>query len=85
MSYYLLIKPSAKAESKGIPDKEKTRIRNGIESLKQNPRPKGMKKLKGKIDFFRIRIGRYRVLYTIDDPKKIICIFSILHRKEAYR
>jgi len=85
MKYHLFIKPSASKESEKIPKKQKDKIRKEIQSLSKNPRPKGVKKLKGKEDIYRIRISDYRVLYTIDDKKKKIRILSVLDRKESYR
>jgi len=53
-------------------------------SLKENPRPLGVKKLKGQ-EGYRIRLGNYRILYLVDDREKKIEIFSIARRKEIYR
>jgi mRNA interferase RelE/StbE len=53
-------------------------------SLKENPRPLGVKKLKGQ-EGYRIRLGNYRILYLVDDRERKIEIFSIAHRKEVYR
>ena len=39
----------------------------------------------GSEDAFRIRIGDYRVIYTVDDAVLIVAIESIRHRREAYR
>jgi mRNA interferase RelE/StbE len=56
-----------------------------IDSLSKNPRPKGSKKLKvSDENMWRIRIGDYRVLYTIDDQVKIIDIRKVGHRKDIY-
>jgi len=85
MKYQLFIKPSASKEAQQIPKKKKEKIRTEILKLSENPRPKGVRKLKGREDVYRIRISEYRVLYTIDDKKKKIRILSILSRKEAYR
>lgn len=54
--------------------------------LGYNPKPIGYKKLKGiKEDIFRIRIGDYRILYTIEEKIKIVDIRTIKHRKDAYK
>jgi len=53
--------------------------------LAENPRPAGCKKLKGTHeDLWRIRIGNYRVIYTINDTIQIIDIQKIGHRKDIY-
>ena len=60
------------------------RIHEAIEQLPQNPRPKGVKKLKGEVDFYRIRVGDYRILHEIDDAAKLISIERVLPRENAY-
>jgi mRNA interferase RelE/StbE len=56
------------------------------EKLAENPRPSGVKKLKGNEgDLYRIRIGDYRIVYSIDDGIKIVDIRKIGHRKYIYR
>jgi mRNA interferase RelE/StbE len=60
------------------------RIAVALLGLAEQPLPPGVKKLKGS-DGYRIRIGDYRVLYTIDTEKKEVSVFAIGHRKEVYR
>jgi mRNA interferase RelE/StbE len=55
-----------------------------IENLGTNPRPSGCKKLRSAYYEWRIRIGEYRVVYTIDDPKKEVEVTRIAHRREVY-
>ena len=67
---------------------EKSRIPTifeAIESLKENPRPTGCKKLVGSESTYRIRVGDYRVIYTIEDTIRIVEIDRIRHRKDVYR
>jgi len=60
------------------------RIVKAIENLADNPRPAGYKKLSGRPGH-RIRIGDYRVLYTIEDKLLIVFIIDIGNRKDIYR
>ena len=60
------------------------RIVNFLISLKENPLPNGVKKLRGR-EGYRIRVGDYRILYIIDHSKKKVEVFSIAHRREVYR
>lgn len=56
------------------------------ESLAENPYPSGVKKLKGSEDiFWRVRVGNYRVIYSVDDEIKIIDIRKVGHRKDIYK
>ncbi len=60
-----------------------TRITSKIISLEDNPRPRGAKKLSGREEY-RLRVGEYRVLYTIDDKGRIVTVFAVGHRREIY-
>lgn len=60
------------------------KIDSMILTLKENPRPIGVKKLVG-IEGYRVRVGNFRILYTIEDEVKIVSIFKIAPRKDAYK
>jgi mRNA interferase RelE/StbE len=61
------------------------RVVRVIEELARQPRPAGCRKLVGSENAFRIRIGDYRVIYTVEDAVREIVIESVRHRREAYR
>lgn len=82
--YSLHIKASAAKELDAIDTVYFERIKKKIVALASNPRPAGSKKLKGHKDYSRIRIGDFRVIYTIDDVHRRIEIIRIAHRKEVY-
>ena len=84
MTYQLLIKRSAEKELDTLPKQVRIRITNKLVTLEEDPRPAGIKKLRGE-NAFRIRVGDYRVLYTIDDSDEIVTIYAIGHRREVYR
>ena len=83
--YSLEIKPSAQKELDPLDDAVYTRIDRKILALADNPRPAGCKKLSGYKDHWRVRVGDWRVLYTIDDQAKLINITRIAHRREVYQ
>jgi mRNA interferase RelE/StbE len=56
----------------------------GFDELRNNPRPVTSKKLHGR-EGYRMRIGDYRVLYTVDDRAKTVVIISVGHRQDVYR
>lgn len=60
-------------------------IKKAVLSLGDNPRPEGYIKLKGSDDLFRIRVGPYRVIYTIKDDKLIVLVLEIGDRKDIYK
>jgi mRNA interferase RelE/StbE len=76
---------SARKELEGLSKRDIQRVFQKIESLSRNPRPPGCRKLVGSIDLWRIRVGNYRVIYSINDEQSIIDIIAIRHRSEAYR
>jgi mRNA interferase RelE/StbE len=62
------------------------KIEKKIDGLSINPRPFGVKKLKGNSeDLYRISSGVYRVVYSIEDEIKVVDIRKIGHRKEIYK
>ena len=84
MAYDVLLKRSAEGELNHLPKAIYTRVIKTLVSLKDNPRPLGIKKLHGR-DGYRVRVGSYRILYTVNDPAKQIDVYSIAHRKDVYR
>jgi mRNA interferase RelE/StbE len=82
--YSLEIKPSAGKELDALSDALFARIDRKIVTLADNPRPAGCKKLRGYKDQWRIRVGDYRILYTIDDGEKRVAITRAAHRKDVY-
>lgn len=82
--YRLLIKPSAVKEIEAIPlKKDRQRVVERLLKLAENPRPRGCEKLSGQ-DKYRIRQGRYRILYTIKDGKLLVFVVKVGHRKDVY-
>ena len=83
--YSLRIKKSARKELESIASKaDRRRVIGRIESLAINPRPPGALKLSG-LERYRIRQGRYRILYTIEDSLLVIQVIKIGDRKDVYR
>ncbi len=82
--YNIEVKKSALKELAQISPPYNKKIVSAIDSLANNPRPEGVKKLKGK-EAFRIRVADYRIIYTIEDVIKVVEIQRIRHRKDAYK
>ena len=75
---------SARKQLESLPDAIAMRVLTRIEVLARTPRPHGCRKLVGSDDLWRIRVGDYRVIYSIDDGKQIIDVNAVRHRREAY-
>ena len=61
------------------------RIQTKIDDLAIEPRPNGVKKLKGEENSYRIRVGDYRVIYEIFDDVLLVSVVSVGHRSEVYK
>jgi len=83
--YDLRIKPSAVKEIETLPTvKDRQRILQRITGLADNPRPPGCEKLSTKAQY-RVRQGRYRILYEVQDRKLIVSVVKVGDRKDVYR
>jgi len=77
---------SAARKELGKLDKQAARrIARAVSALGSNPRPAGCRRLVGYDDLWRIRIGDYRVVYTIKDAELTVLALRIAHRSEIYR
>ena len=76
---------SARKELESLSAKLVQRIFPTIEALAKEPRPKGCRKLTAEKNLWRLRVGDYRVIYTIDDDKQAIDIVAVRHRSKAYQ
>jgi mRNA interferase RelE/StbE len=83
--YEIVFAHSARKELEALPRNIARRILEKVELLMSDPRPSGSKKLRGHSSLWRIRVGDYRVIYSIDDDNLIIDISVIRRRSEAYR
>lgn len=84
MSYEIAITRRAEKKLSKIPLEYRQKIREAINNLSINPRPLGCISLKGR-EGFRIRVGVYRVIYTISDQKLVILVVDVGHRRDIYR
>ena len=84
--YNISICASALKELGKLPKAMAQKAGKAIDSLAEEPRPVGVKKLKGKYeDLYRIRITDYRIIYGIEDEIRIVDIRRIGYRKDIYR
>ena len=81
-TYQVFVKRSAEKELNAFSAKTRSRINKRLLSLELNPRPPGVVKLQGQ-EAYRIRVGVYRVLYTIDDKSKVVMVYAIGHRRDV--
>jgi mRNA interferase RelE/StbE len=83
--YQIVVSRSAEKDLEKLPLPVVRRVAKAIDGLSEDPRPAGCKKLKGsEDDLWRIRVGDYRVVYSITDEIRVVDIRRIRHRKEVY-
>ena len=83
--YSVRIKRSAAREIEAIPTKkDRQRVVARIRSLADDPRPPGCQKLTG-AEKYRVRQGRYRIVYSIEDDRLLVMVVRMAHRKDVYR
>ena len=83
-AYKVFFKKSVQKDFDPIPKKDLRRILNRIAVLSENPRPSGCEKLTGK-ERYRLRQGRYRIVYSIQDDEMTVWVVKVGHRKDIYR
>jgi mRNA interferase RelE/StbE len=82
--YKVYFRESVEKDFKSIPVNDVKKILHRIELLAIEPRPQGGEKLTGR-ERYRVRQGRYRILYSIQDNELTIWIVAVGHRKDVYR
>ena len=82
--YKILFKKSVWKDFESIPKKDLKKILKRIELLGEDPRPPGCQKLSGQ-ERYRLRQGRYRIVYSIQDIELSVWVVKIGHRKDIYR
>lgn len=83
--YELRFKASVAKDLRGLPKADVQRILQRIESLRDDPRGPGCEKLAGTSEHYRVRQGRYRIVYGIDDTVLIVELVRVAHRSGVYR
>ncbi len=81
MSYLLRLRPAARRQLDEITGQDYKAIARAIEALKDEPRPRGVKKLY-ESRLWRIRVGKYRVVYAVDDDNREIIVARVARRAE---
>ncbi|HEX9094316.1 MAG TPA: type II toxin-antitoxin system RelE/ParE family toxin [Coriobacteriia bacterium] len=84
-SYELKFRPSAYRAFARLDPVIKRRVAPALDALRDEPRPRGAKKLSGVDDVWRIRVGAYRIVYAIEDDRLLIMIVRIGPRGSVYR
>lgn len=79
------ISRTAERQLKKLVKADQARVVRTILALADDPFPRGSRRLSGYDDVFRVRTGRYRVLYSVSKSKLIVVVLKVGHRKDVYR
>jgi mRNA interferase RelE/StbE len=82
--YRVFFKISVGKDFSAISKKDVKRILDRIKTLEDNPRPIGCEKLTRQ-EKYRLRQGRYRIVYSIQDEELIVWVAKVGHRKDIHR
>lgn len=85
MTYQVIVIRRARKALDSLPRKERLRIGAAIDLLADNPRPPNSLALQGEPGTWRVRIGNYRIIYTIHDGRLVVEVIRVGHRRDVYR
>ncbi len=83
-AYKIFFRESVEKDFAAIPRSDLKKILQRIQALTDNPRPAGCEKLTAQ-ERYRVRQGRYRILYSIQDWELTVWVVKVRHRKDIYR
>jgi mRNA interferase RelE/StbE len=84
-SYKVNPKPSVEKDLRSLPKSVVIRVVKSMELLAENPFPRQALKLEGGDQLYRLRVGDYRIVYSIDQNVREVIIHYVRHRREVYR
>lgn len=87
-NYHRLVsepRPASPGVSKTLGAEIRARIRGAVLKLAADPRPPGARALKDRPGYLRVRIGDYRIIYTIEDDVLTVIVVRVGHRRDVYR
>ena len=82
-TYRIELRPAAVKALRKIDPQDRPRIQGAIALLGEDPRPPGAKALQGR-DGLRVRVGYYRIIYTVQDDVLLVVVVTLGHRKDVY-
>ena len=82
--YEISFRESVEKDFRAIPKKDLRKILQRIGALCKDPRPPGHEKLTGQ-ERYRIRQGRYRIIYSVQDKELTIGVLKVGHRRDVNR
>lgn len=84
MPYRIEVRPAAARQLRKLDPQTARRVQGVIALLADDPRPPASRPLTGR-PVWRVRVGDYRVIYTIEDDRLVVVVITIGHRRDVYR
>lgn len=84
-SYKVIFKPSVEKDLRSLPQSIVRRVFKHVEALEDDPFPRGSLKLAGAEQLYRIRVGDYRIVYTVNRDSRQVVVYYVRHRRDVYR
>lgn len=85
MTYRIVLHRKAVNEIKKLPDETRRKVKDTVNSLAEEPVPTTAVRLRGRKNAYRIRFGRYRLLYEVHATEIVVYVIGVGHRGEVYR
>ena len=85
MTYAIEVLPAAERDLRKVHPQMRARIRGAVLKLAAEPRPPGARALRDRPGYLRVRVGDYRIIYTIEDDVLRVIVVLVGHRRDVYR
>lgn len=85
MAYTIELRTAAQRTLRALEPKIRARIMEAIRGLAETPRPPGTMRLAGYDHWYRLRVGRYRVIYEVMDRIRVVTVIDVEHRLDVYQ
>ena len=83
MPYRIEFAPSAARAFRKLDRSVQERLAPKIDTLARTPRPRGVEKLHGQTDRYRLRVGDYRIIYETQDQVLVVLVLRVAHRRDV--
>lgn len=83
MPYRVELAPAARRDLRRLPVAVQQRLAGPILALADTPRPPGVRKVRGQVCTWRLRVGTYRVIYDVDDSDRLVVVLVVDRRSET--
>jgi len=84
-AFRIELTPAAARDLRKLVPEVRRRVASRFDALAVNPRPRGVEKLEGEDDLYRVRTGDYRIIYTVQDDVLLVAVVKIGHRRDVYK